>query len=93
MLGSARLNRCFIPQAHEQIASTFAAWAFFIAVISGCLAVRTFDPVRWFGGNCVSTTATLFADGLAATTVGDPHVVTNTTTLGTTGNRQVSLHF
>jgi hypothetical protein len=40
-----RLNRCFVPEAHEKIAGAFAHRAFFIAVVSGCLAVRTFGPI------------------------------------------------
>jgi len=45
----ARLNRCFIPQANESITGTFAVRAFLIAVISGCLTVRTFAPIKCSG--------------------------------------------
>ena len=88
----ARLNRCFIPQADEYVAGTFAVRAFLIAVISGCLAVRTFAPIKCFDGNCVNAAAALFAPGFATTTVCDPHAVTGAATLCTTRNRQFSLH-
>ena len=53
----------------------------------------TVDPVRRFGGDGVSAAATLFSDSFAAATVCDPDIVTNTTTVCATRNRQVSLHF
>ncbi len=88
----ARLNRCFIPQAHEKIAGTLAVRAFFIAVISGCLTVCTLAPIKYFDSNCVNAAAALFAAGFATTAVCDPHVVTSAATLCTTRNRQFSLH-
>ena len=87
----ARLNRCFIPQAHEWIAGTFAVRAFFIAVISGCWTACTFAAIKFFSSNCVNAAAALFATGLATTTVCDPHVVTSAATLCTTRSRQFSL--
>jgi hypothetical protein len=81
----------FIPQAHEEVAGTFAIRAFFIAVISGCLTVCTFDPISC-DSNCVNAAAALFAAGFATTSVCDPYVVTSAATLCTTRNRQFSLH-
>jgi hypothetical protein len=52
----------------------------------------TLDPVKGFGGDGVDSGAPLLADGFGTTTVCHPDVVTNATTLCTTGNRQVSLH-
>jgi hypothetical protein len=83
---------CFILQAHEQIAGAFAIRAFFIAVVSGCLTVCTFAPIKCFDSNCVNASAALFAAGFATTTVCDPHVVTSAATLCTARNRQFSLH-
>jgi len=91
-LREARLNRCFIPQAHESIAGPFAVRAFFIAVISGCLTVRTFAPVKCSGSNGIQAATALIAAGFATTAVHDPHVVTNAATLCTIGNRQFSPH-
>jgi hypothetical protein len=88
-----RSNRFFIPHAHEQIAGAFAVRAFFIAVISGCFTLGTFDPVRCFFGNCVNAVAALSADDFAATAVCDPLVVSSAAALCATRNRQVSLHF
>lgn len=88
---AACLHRCFMPQSHEEITSTLAVRALFIAVISGCLAVCTFAPIRCFG-TCVNATAALFAAGFGTTAVYDPHVVTGASTLCTTRNRQFSLH-
>ena len=51
------------------------------------MAVNAFDPIKVFDGNCVNAVAALFANGFGATTVGNPHVVTNAATLGTTSNR------
>ena len=81
----------FIPQALEEVAGTFAIRAFFIAVISGCLTVCTFDPISC-DSNCVNAAAALFAAGFATTSVCDPYVVTSAATLCTTRNRQFSLH-
>jgi hypothetical protein len=86
------LNRCLIPQSHEEITGTLAVRALFIAVISGCLAVCTFAPIRCFDSSCVNATAALFAAGFGTAAVCDPNVVTGAATLGTTRNRQFSLH-
>ena len=86
------LNRCFIPQSREEITGTFAVRALFIAVISGCLAVCTFAPIRCFDSSCVNATAALFAAGFGAASVCHPNIVTGAATLGTTRNRQISLH-
>ena len=91
-LTTVRSDRCFIPQACEQIADTFAIGALFIAGISSCLAVRTFAPIGCFGSNCVNAAAALFTAAFATTTICDPYVVTGPTTLSTTRNRQFSLH-
>ena len=88
---SGALNRCFVPQPHEQVARTFAVWTFFIAVISGCFAVCTIDPISP-DSSCVHAAAALLVAGFATTAVCDPDVVTSTTTLCTTRNRQFSLH-
>jgi hypothetical protein len=88
-----RSNRFFIPHAHEQIAGAFAVRAFFIAVISGCFTLPTFDPVRYFFGNCVDAVTALSADDFAATAVCDPLVVSGAAALCATRNGQVSLHF
>lgn len=77
----------FTYKAHEQIPGTFAFRAFLVPVISSCLAVNAFDPIKVFDGNCVNTVAALFANGFGAPAVGDPHVVTNAATLGTTSDR------
>jgi len=88
----ARLGRCFIPQAREQIPGAFATGAFLIAVISGCFALRTFVPIGCFGSNCVRAAATLFIAGFGTTAVCNAHVVTSAATLCTTRNWQFSLH-
>jgi hypothetical protein len=54
--------------------------------------VCAFAPIKFFGSNCVNAAAALFAAGFATTAVCDPHVVTSAATLGTTRNRQFSLH-
>jgi hypothetical protein len=88
----AGLNRCFIRESHEEIARTLAVRAFFIAEISGCLAVCAFAPIRCFDSTSVDATAALFAAGFGATGVCDPQVVTGAATLCTTGNREFSFH-
>jgi len=88
----AGLNRRFIHQSHEEITGTLADRAFFIAVISGCLAVCTFAPIRCLDGTSVNATAALLAAGFGTTAVCDPHVVTGAATLCTTGNREFSFH-
>src|SRR6266481_6208419 len=88
---SGALNPCFVPQVHESVASPFLVRTFFIAVISGCLAVCTIDPIS-FDSNCVHAVAPLFVAGSATTTVCDSHVVTSTATRCTRRNRQFSLH-
>jgi hypothetical protein len=52
----------------------------------------TLDPVKGFGGDGVDSSAPLFTDGLGTTAVCHPDVVTNSATLCTTRNRQISLH-
>jgi hypothetical protein len=86
------LNRCFIPQACEWIAGTFAFRAFFIAVISCRSTVCTFDPIKFVGGNCVNAATSVFANGFATATICDPHVVTSAATLCATRYRQFSFH-
>ena len=54
------LNRGFVPQAHEEIASAFALRAFLVAVVSGRLTVGTFLPIK-FVGNGVYAVAALLA--------------------------------
>jgi hypothetical protein len=88
----AGLHRCFIPESHEEITGTLAVRAFFIAEISGCLAVCTFGPIRCLDSASVDATAALIAAGFGTTGVGDPHVVTGAATLCTTGNREFSFH-
>ncbi len=82
-----RLNLFFIPQAHEQVASTSAVRTFLIAVISGGFTMDTFDPVKCSVSDCVNAVAALFADDFATTTVCDFPVVTSAATLCTTRNR------
>ena len=88
----AGLHRCFIPESHEEITGTLAVRAFFIAEISGCLAVCAFVPIRYFDSASVNATAALLAAGFGTTGVRDPHVVTGAATLCTTGNREFSFH-
>ena len=88
----AGLDRCFIPESHEEITGTLAVWAFFIAEISGCLAVCAFAPIRCLDSTSVGATAALFAAGFGTAGVRDPHVVTGAATLCTTGNREFSFH-
>ena len=88
----ARLNCCLIPETHEQIAGAFAIRAFFIAVIPGCLTVRTFGPIQWVDGNCINAVTAQLAADFATTKVCDPDVVTSAATLCTARNRQISLH-
>jgi hypothetical protein len=88
----AGLHRCFVPESHEEITGTLAVRAFFIAEISGCLAVCTFGPIRCLDSASVNATAALIAAGFGTTGVCDPHVVTGAATLCTTGNREFSFH-
>src|SRR6202171_1583412 len=71
---------------------SFAVRAFFIAVISGCLTLRTFAPIKCLDSNCVNAAAALSAAGFATTTVCVAYVVTSAATLCTTRNRQFSFH-
>jgi hypothetical protein len=86
------LNRCSIPRPDELKPGAVAVGARFIAVISGCLALRTFVPINAFAGNCVSASTSFRADSFATTTVHGPYVVTSAATHCTTCNRQFSLH-
>jgi hypothetical protein len=86
------LNRCLKDWAHEQIANTFAVRTFLIPVVAGCFTVRTFGPIKLFGGNCVNAIAAMLVAGFATTTVCDPDVVASAATLGTAGDRQFSFH-
>jgi hypothetical protein len=70
-------NRCRILQAREQITRTFAVRAFLVAVVSGCLAERTFLPIKFVRSNRVDAFAALSAAVFATTTAYDPGVVTN----------------
>jgi hypothetical protein len=71
-------NRFCIPEPHEQVASTSAVRAFFIAIISGRFTMDTFDPVRCFVGNRVNAVAALFAEDIATSAVcGDGWVIRN----------------
>jgi hypothetical protein len=54
----------FMPQADEQVASTSAVRAFFIAVLSGVSQMDTFDPVKSSVSDCFNAVAVLFADDL-----------------------------
>jgi hypothetical protein len=80
-------HRFFTYNPREKVPGTFAFRAFFVAVISGCLTVNAFDPIKVFDGNCVNTAAALLANGFGTTTVCDSHVVTNSAALCTTRNR------
>src|ERR1700756_1408757 len=73
------------------MANTFAVGAFFVAVISGGLALSTFAP-NSFDSNFVGAAAASFAYVSATTTVCDPDVVASAATFCTPGNRQFSLH-
>src|SRR3979411_970570 len=88
----ASLHHCFVRESHEEITSTLAVRAFFIAEISGCLAVCTFGPIRCLDSASVNAIAALIAAGFGAAGVCDPHVVTGAATLCTTGNREFSFH-
>src|SRR3979411_3261077 len=89
----ASLHHCFVRESHEEITSTLAVRAFFIAEIPGCLAVCTFGPIRCLDSASVNATAALFAAGFGAAAVRDPQVVTGAATFCTTGNREFAFHF
>lgn len=56
------------------------------------MTVRTFAPIKRFGGDSVNAVAPLFAAVFATTTVYYPHVVTGAATLRAIGNRQFPFH-
>jgi hypothetical protein len=57
--------------SHEPIADTFTSRTFFVAVISGCFAIRTLFPIAVSHGICICAVAALSVNGLAAATVYD----------------------
>jgi hypothetical protein len=77
----------FVAEVREEVASAFAAGAFFIAVVTGGFAVVALDPVESLVGEGVGADAALSGEDFAATTIGDFQVVTNAATFGATRNR------
>ena len=89
---AAELNGGLIFEADEEIACAFAGGAFLVAEIAGGFTLKALGPVGRFGGDGVGAVAALKGDGFAATRIGNPGVVTHTTAVCTTSNRQVPLH-
>jgi hypothetical protein len=82
-MSDRRLNhRLFCSWAHEQIARALALRAFFIAVISGRLAIRTLFPISVSDSAFVHAVAALSVNRPATTTISESAVVACTAALG-----------